>query len=110
MNDPDDAQASEDHTSGIEAHNSETQDFETIEEDSARGAGLDGSAGSDTDTSRVDTADVGGKELGDGQEQVRPNALKKSATFKPVSVTKNFLAKTGTTAAPTTKQSTDKGR
>ena len=90
-------------------HNSETQDFDNVEEDSARGVAVDGSAGSDTDTSRVDTTEVGGKELGDGQEQTRPNAMKKSTTFKPVSVTKNFLAKAGTTTTPTTKQSTDKG-
>ena len=109
MNDPEGAQTSQDHISGEGPHNIEAQDFETTEEDSVRGAGVDGSAGSDTDTSRVDTAEVEGKELGDGQEQARPNALKKSATFKPVSVTKNFLAKAGTTTTPATKTSTDKG-
>ena len=46
------------------------------------------------------------KELGDNQEQARPNALKKSTTFKPVSVTKNFLAKTGTPTAPVAKPTT----
>ena len=43
------------------------------------------------------------KELGENQEQTRPNALKKSTTFKPVSVTKNFLAKAGTPTAPVAK-------
>ena len=43
------------------------------------------------------------KDLGENQEQARPNALKKSTTFKPVSVTKNFLAKAGTPVAPAAK-------
>ena len=43
------------------------------------------------------------KDLGDNQEQARPNALKKSTTFKPVSVTKNFLAKAGTPVPPAIK-------
>ncbi|KIV99581.1 uncharacterized protein PV09_08758 [Verruconis gallopava] len=47
----------------------------------------DASGGSDTDTSRADT----GKE--DGKGHSRTGSLKKPTTFKPVSVTKSFLAK-----------------
>lgn len=87
----------------------ESQGHETTENDSAKGAGADESIGSDTDTSRVDLSDVTSKDLEDGQEQIRPNALKKSATFKPVSVTKSFLAKAGTASTPTAKSAADKG-
>jgi len=87
----------------------EPQDSEATDNDSARGTGVEGSIGSDTEFSKFDVADATGKEIGDGQEQTRPNAVKKSTTFKPVSVTKNFLAKAGTATAPASKASTDKG-
>ena len=91
------------------AHQSEVQSVEVLEDDSIKGTGVDGSGGSDTDTSRIDISDAVSKDLEDGQEQIRPNALKKSATFKPVSVTKSFLAKAGTVTNPTTKLGGDKG-
>ncbi|MCJ1404867.1 hypothetical protein MMC11_008093 [Xylographa trunciseda] len=98
-------ESTEVHTS---VHQNELQSAEIVEDDSAKGLGVDGSGGSDTDTSRVDISDAAGKDLEDGQEQVRPNALKKSATFKPVSVTKSFLAKAGTATTPTAKLGGDK--
>jgi hypothetical protein len=48
---------------------------------------------SDSEASRTDQAEVDGKE---GGQTVRRYSVKKSASFKPVSVTKNFLAKAGT--------------
>ena len=71
--------------------------------------GIEGSVGSDTDTSKIDSIDGPQKDLPENQDQARPNSLKKAATFKPVSVTKNFLAKAGTASAPTSKASGDKG-
>lgn len=59
---------------------------------------VDTSGGSDTDTSK----DIKGSASG----HVRSNSVKKPTSFKSVSVTKNFLAKT--VATPTTKPS-DKG-
>lgn len=47
------------------------------------------SGGSDTDTSRADAAD-----LKDEKGHVRSGSVKKPTMFKPVSVTKSFLAKT----------------
>ena len=87
----------------------ELQESEATDNDSARGTGVEGSIGSDTEFSKADISDATGKELGDGQEQTRPNAVKKSTSFKPVSVTKNFLAKAGTATTPIAKTSTDKG-
>ena len=58
----------------------------------------DASGGSDTDTSK----DAKGAAAG----HVRSNSAKKPTSFKSVSVTKNFLAKTVTTPAPKT---SDKG-
>ncbi|MCJ1287734.1 hypothetical protein MMC26_007086 [Xylographa opegraphella] len=90
------------------AQRAELQSTEFTEDYSIKGTGIDGSGGSDTDTSRVDINDAVSKELEDGQEQIRPNALKKSATFKPVSVTKSFLAKAGTVTNATAKLGGDK--
>ena len=70
---------------------------------------VDGSIGSDTDTSKVDAAEHSRKGLLEGQEQIRPYTVKKSATFKPVSITKNFLAKAGTTPTPPPQSGSDKG-
>ena len=91
------------------AHQSELQSAEVAEDYSTKGTGVDGSGGSDTDTTRFDVIDALSKDFEDGQEQIRPNALKKSATFKPVSVTKSFLAKAGTVTNPTAKLGGDKG-
>ena len=109
MNDPDAGLVSQDETTNGISNAIEPQESEATDNDSARGTGVEGSIGSDTEFSRVDIADPTGKEIGDGQEQTRTNAVKKSTTFKPVSVTKNFLAKAGTATTPATKASTDKG-
>ncbi|MCJ1477699.1 hypothetical protein MMC13_006372 [Lambiella insularis] len=90
------------------ASDRESQGNEVIETYSAKGPGVDESISSDTDTSRVDINDSTSKDLEDSQEQIRPNALKKSTTFKPVSVTKSFLAKAGTALTPTAKSPGDK--
>ncbi|MCJ1249822.1 hypothetical protein MMC30_007048 [Trapelia coarctata] len=108
VNDPDTGLVPQDGTANDTLNNIEPQESEATDNDSTRGTGVEGSIGSDSEFSKVDIADATGKELGDGQEQTRPNAVKKSTTFKPVSVTKNFLAKAGTATTPATKASTDK--
>lgn len=56
--------------------------------------------GSDTDTSRAGSVDQSKEE----NSNLRSNSVKKLTSFKPVSVTKTFLAKTtGTTAPPAPK-------
>ncbi|KAL8997204.1 MAG: hypothetical protein Q9169_003470 [Polycauliona sp. 2 TL-2023] len=77
---------------------------------SAEQALIDGSVGSDTDTSKPVASDTASKDTPDIHHHARSNSvnLKKPATFKAVSVTKNFLAKAGTTA-PAVKGSTDNG-
>lgn len=109
VNDPDPGLVPQEETTNFATNTIEPPESEATDNDSARGTGIEGSIGSDTEFSKVDIADATGKELGDGQEQTRPNAVKKSATFKPVSVTKNFLAKAGTATTPAAKASTDKG-
>ncbi|KAL9601057.1 MAG: hypothetical protein Q9219_002766 [cf. Caloplaca sp. 3 TL-2023] len=74
---------------------------------SADQTAIDGSVGSDTDSSRPFTSDPTTKEHSEGPHHVRSNSIKKPATFKAVSVTKNFLAKAGTTAAPAVKGTGD---
>lgn len=56
----------------------------------------DASGGSDTDTSKPDTA-AGKEDVGHG----RTSSFKKPTTFKSVSVTKNFLAKANVPASST---------
>ena len=77
---------------------------------SAEQAVIDGSVGSDTDTSKPLTSDTASKDPSDIHHHARSNSVnvKKPATFKAVSVTKNFLAKAGT-AAPAGKTSGDNG-
>ena len=70
-----------------------------IDENDIQAVAADASGGSDTDTSK----DLKGSATG----HVRSNSVKKPTSFKSVSVTKNFLAKTVT--APVAKLS-DKGR
>ncbi|KAI4231780.1 MAG: hypothetical protein LQ349_005395 [Xanthoria aureola] len=67
---------------------------------SAEQAVIDGSVGSDTDTTKPLTSDTASKDPSDLHHHARSNSVnvKKPATFKAVSVTKNFLAKAGTTA------------
>lgn len=57
--------------------------------DSAEHAIADASGGSDTDISRPGSVDQSKRDAG----HVRTNSMKKPSTFKSVSVTKNFLAK-----------------
>ncbi|KAL9127345.1 MAG: hypothetical protein Q9217_003759 [Psora testacea] len=64
---------------------------------------IDGSVGSDTDTGGPLKADSLTKDGPDVQHHARSNSVKKPTTFKAVSVTKNFLAKAGTPAAPNPK-------
>ncbi|KAL8639838.1 MAG: hypothetical protein Q9228_003172 [Teloschistes exilis] len=66
---------------------------------SADQTAIDGSVGSDTDTTKSQNI----KDAPEGPHHVRSNSVKKPATFKAVSVTKNFLAKAGTTTAPAVK-------
>jgi hypothetical protein len=65
---------------------------ETIERPASA---ADASGGSDTDTSRTDVADSA---LGAGMGHTRSNSVKKPTTFKSVSVTKSFLAKSAVAA------------
>lgn len=76
---------------------------------SADQTAIEGSVGSDTDTSRPLTSDPANKYQPEGPHHARSNSIKKPATFKAVSVTKNFLAKAGTTAAPAVKGTGDSG-
>lgn len=56
-------------------------------------AQLDVSAGSDTDNSK---AEILGQRQDGKVQHTRSSSMKKPASFRPVSVTKNFLAKTAT--------------
>lgn len=85
------------------------QDPEGTEEGSVRSAGVDGSVESDTDTSKIDPADGARKDTAENVELSRTSSMKKPASFKPVSVTKSFLAKASTTSTPTSK-TMDKGK
>lgn len=69
----------------------------------------DGSVGSDTDTGGPLKSDSINKDGPDIQHHARSNSVKKPTTFKAVSVTKNFLAKASTPAAPNTKINGDNG-
>ena len=70
---------------------------------------VDGSIGSDTDTAGPPQSEATGKDEADIKHHVRSNSVKKPATFKAVSVTKNFLAKAGTPAASAAKTNGDNG-
>ena len=74
----------------------------------AEQTGVEGDAGSDTDTGRTLTSDIATQDVSDGQHHARSNSIKKPITFKAVSVTKNFLAKAGTPTPPN-KGNGDKG-
>lgn len=63
-----------------------------IDETEIQSVVADASGGSDTDTSKETKGTAAG--------HVRSNSVKKPASFKSVSVTKNFLAKTVTAPAP----------
>ncbi|KAI4206726.1 MAG: hypothetical protein LQ346_000915 [Caloplaca aetnensis] len=82
---------------------------ETAEVSADQTAIVDGSVGSDTETSRTFISDAAGKDPTEGTpHHARSNSIaKKPSTFKAVSVTKNFLAKAGTPAAPAVKGNAD---
>lgn len=66
---------------------------------SMREGSVDVSVNSDTEGSRGDASDL----KKDEKHHVRTNSVKKPTTFSKVSVTKNFLAKSATTAPPVVK-------
>ncbi len=87
-------------------------DFEGIsgsEEGATQHAHGDTSGGSDTDTSKADKSESGDRNLSRDQGHVRSDSLKKPASFKAVSVTKNFLAKAAAGTTPASKGIGDKG-
>lgn len=90
-------------------YTSEHPELDTTEEGTSQNAGLDGSVGSDTDTSKAEPADPTGKINADGKHHARSGSVKKPTTFKAVSVTKNFLAKAGTGSTSASKAGGDKG-
>lgn len=94
---------------GIE-YTSEIPELDTTEEGTAQSAGLEGSVGSDTDTSKAEPADPNGKDNVDGKHHARSGSVKKPTVFKAVSVTKNFLAKAGTGSTSASKAGGDKGK
>lgn len=71
----------------------EFPDNDNFEAGSVRSAGFEGSLGSDTDTNKMEA-------IGAGKDAVSRYSVKKPVGFKPVSVTKSFLAKAGTTVLP----------
>ncbi|KAL8709981.1 MAG: hypothetical protein Q9220_005432 [cf. Caloplaca sp. 1 TL-2023] len=78
---------------------------------SAEQTAIDGSVGSDTETTKNLISDPASKDHTENPHHARSNSVnvKKPATFKAVSVTKNFLAKAGTTTAPAVKGPGDNG-
>ena len=81
---------------------------ETAEE-SAEHPVVDGSTESDIETTKPLNLDDSGKDASEAPHHARSNSVKKPATFKAVSVTKNFLAKAGTPPTPNAKVNGDKG-
>lgn len=70
---------------------------------------VDGSVSSDTDTGGPPHSEITSKDESDTKHHARSNSVKKPATFKAVSVTKNFLAKAGTPTASAAKTNGDNG-
>ena len=70
---------------------------------------VDGKAGSDTDLDETLKSDAQLKDSQDTPHHARSNSVKKPTTFKAVSVTKNFLAKTGIPSSPATRINGDTG-
>ncbi|MCJ1305264.1 hypothetical protein MMC08_008078, partial [Hypocenomyce scalaris] len=83
----------------------EQPELDATEDGTPQHAGLDGSVGSDTDTSKADPT---GKDNAEGKHHTRSNSVKKPTMFKAVSVTKNFLAKAATGSTPTSKAGGEK--
>lgn len=84
--------------------NGDTEDRHSARDAQTQQAFVDGSGSSDTDTSRGDNLETHRNGI---VQHSRSASIKKPFSFKSVSVTKNFLAKTAT-AAPTLRGS-DKG-
>ena len=70
---------------------------------------VDGSAGSDTDTGGPLKQTTASKDHPEVPHHARSNSVKKPISFKPLSVTKNFLAKAGTPTAAAAKTNGDSG-
>lgn len=70
---------------------------------------VDGSVSSDTDTGGPPQSEITSKDGSDTQHHARSNSVKKPATFKAVSVTKNFLAKAGTPTTSAAKTNGENG-
>ena len=86
------------------AHENETADA-PVEQ-----IAVDGSVDSDTDNGGPLRSDVLSRDGSDIQHHARSNSVKKPATFKAVSVTKNFLAKAGTPNTPAVKTNGEAGK
>jgi hypothetical protein len=69
----------------------------------------DVSGGSDSDTTKPDGEILGGKKFAGEKGHSRSQSVKKPGSFKAVSVTKNFLAKTTTGTTHSSKSTGDKG-
>ena len=91
------------HINGIV---NDSQETETYEEGSVRSSGVDGSIGSDVDKNEVNGLI---SKDSDGQDTIPRYTVKKTMSFKPANVTKNFLMKAGSTSV-LPKSSVDKGK
>jgi len=69
---------------------------------------VDGSIEEDTESTKPFDPEDAGKDASETPHHARSNSVKKPTSFKAVSVTKNFLAKAGTTT-PNAKVNGDKG-
>lgn len=72
---------------------------------------VDDTIAPDNESAKPSTSDVVvGKDTPEAPHHARSNSVKKPTAFKAVSVTKNFLAKAGTTSTPNAKVNGDKGK
>jgi hypothetical protein len=83
-------------------------DRETAEA-SAEHPVADGSTDCDTESTKPLDLEDTAKDVSEIPHHARSNSVKKPASFKAVSVTKNFLAKAGTAVIPNAKVNGDKG-
>ena len=86
--------------------NGEVGEPMSIEETVAQAHAVDASGGSDTDTSKADSTEQRDQAT---SGHVRSNSVKKPLSFKTVSVTKNFLAKSAV-VGQASKSTGDKGK
>lgn len=85
--------------------NGDSGDYLAPDDGTRELAAAETSGGSDTEVSRADSTDP----TSEGpRRHLRSNSVKKPTSFKPVSVTKNFLAKSG--ASTPSARPTDRGR